>query len=586
MRRAMGRDRVRTADISNVVVEPAVTARVRDGTELVADVYRPSTGGPFPTLLLRTPYRRQTGQTSGFRHPTWYARRGYMVVVQDARGRGDSGGDFEPFANEGDDGADAIEWAASLPGSNGTVGTYGFSYPGACQLLAARERPPSLVTMCPGFTGSRYHEGWTYTGGALNLAFVASWSAHLAAESARRRGDDEALRALDAAWVAGPARHYPHLPLDAYPPFVEHRDDVGYYFDWLAHPSYDDYWRRWSIDEDYGRIDVPAFHPAGWYDTFLGGTVRNFAGLRAGAGSEAARTGQKLVVGPWYHVPWSSRIGDVDFGPAARETVDDWQLRWFDRFLRGEETGVLDTPATVFVMGENAWHELEDWPPPGVAGRDLFLHSEGAANSADGDGRLSFEEPGPEVPDVFVSDPLAPTPSAGGRSCCHPLVAPMGPVDQAGVEALNRVLVYTSEPLAGPLTLVGPVSATVFVATDAPDTDVTVKLCDVGPDGRSINVCGGVLRARYRRPSAEPAPLAPGEVAEYRVHLGPTAIRFAAGHRLRVQVSSSDFPQFDRNLQTGGPLFAEEPTAARFATNTVLHERGFGSRLTLPVVEG
>ena len=281
----MGEQRARPASLTSVEVEPALEARARDGTKLVADVYRPATGGPFPTLLLRTPYRRQTGQTSAYRHPSWYARRGYMVVVQDTRGRGDSGGEFEPFANEGSDGADAIEWAASLRGSNGKVGTYGFSYPGACQLLAARERPPSLVTMCPGFTSSRYHEGWTSTGGALNLAFVASWSAHLASEGARRRGDDAAVRALDAAWAAGPSLHYGHLPLDGYPPFVEHRDDVRYFFDWLAHPSYDDYWRRWSIDEDYGRIDVPAFHPVGWYDVFLEGTVRNFAGLRAGAGS-------------------------------------------------------------------------------------------------------------------------------------------------------------------------------------------------------------------------------------------------------------------------------------------------------------
>jgi putative CocE/NonD family hydrolase len=568
-------------------VDRALTSSGRDGTTFVSDVYRPASGGPFPTLLLRTPYRRQTAQTSAYRHPSWYARRGYMVVVQDTRGRGDSGGVFEPFANEGQDGADAIEWAASLEGSNGRVGTYGFSYPGACQLLAARERPPDLVTMCPGFTASRYHDGWTYSGGALNLAFVASWTAHLASEGARRRGDDEAVRAFDQAWADGPARHYSHLPLSAYPPFAgAFAADAPYFADWLAHPSYDDYWRRWSIDEDYDRVDVPGFHPAGWYDVFVEGTVRNFQGLRSGAGSEATRGRQKLVVGPWYHGPWSSRFGAVDFGPAARQTVDDWQLRWFDRFLRGEDSGVLDRPVTAFVMGENAWRDFDDWPPSGTASRPMYLRSDGgSANSVDGDGRLSFEAPEHEPPDVIVSDPTAPTPSAGGRSCCHPLVAPMGPADQAVVESLNRVLVYSSDPLERPLTIVGTVSARVFVACDAPDADVTVKLCDVWPDGRSINVCGGIRRGRYRGSASEPTPLTPGEVSEFRVELGPTAMTFAPAHRLRLQVSTSDFPQFDRNLQTGGPLFAEGPTAARIATVAVLHERGFASHVMLPVAD-
>jgi putative CocE/NonD family hydrolase len=286
-------------------------------------------------------------------------------------------------------------------------------------------------------------------------------------------------------------------------------------------------------------------------------------------------------------VPWSSRSGAVDFGPAARQTVDDWQVRWFDQFLRGEATGALDAPVTVFVMGDNAWRDLDGWPPSGVAARELYLRSAGGhANSVDGDGGLSFEAPEHEPPDALVADPMTPTPSAGGRSCCHPSVAPMGPADQSDVESLNRVLVYTSDPLDRPLTVMGPVTATVFVACDALDTDVTVKLCDVWPDGRSINVCGGILRARYRRAPDAPSLLTPGEVEEYRVELGPTAITFGPGHRLRVQVSSSDFPQFDRNLQTGGPLYAEGPTAARIATQIVLHERGFASRVTLPIADG
>jgi putative CocE/NonD family hydrolase len=564
----------------DIAVERGVEMAAPDGVTLVADVYHPRTGGPFPTLLLRTPYRRETAQTSAYLHPSWYARHGYLVVVQDTRGRGASGGEFEPFANEGSDGAAAIEWAASLSQSNGSVGTYGFSYPGACQLLAARERPPSLVTMCPGFTASRYHDGWMYTGGAFNLAFAASWAANLATEGARRRGDDAAVRALDAAYAAGPSL-YGHLPVNRYPAFVEHPQDVPFYFEWLSHPTYDNYWRRWSIDEDYDRITVPAFHPVGWYDTFLDGSIRNFLGLRSRRPNPSP---QKLVVGPWYHVPWSSAFGDVDFGPSARKTIDDWQLRWFDQFLRGNDTGVLDTPATIFVMGEHAWRDLDDWPPPDVTPTAVYLRGEGRANTADGDGRLSFEAPGNEPPDSIVADPMNPVPSAGGRSCCDPHVAPMGPADQAAVEALNRVLVYTTEPLERPLTIIGPATAEIHVACDAPDTDVVVKLCDVDERGRSVNVCGGILRGRYRRSLDHPEPLTPGDPEVFRLELGPTSMTFRAGHRIRLQVASSDFPQFDRNLQTGGPLFEEGPTAARIATQTVFHERGMASKVTLPVV--
>src|SRR5262249_6861716 len=200
------------------------------------------------------------------------------------------------------------------------------------------------------------------------------------------------------------------LPSAESPPFASHRQDAPWFFEWLTHPTYDDYWRPWSIDEDYSRIDVPAFHPVGWYDIFLEGTVANFRGLRAGAGSEASRAAQRMVIGPWYHVPWSSRFGDVDFGPQARKTVDAWQVRWFDQFLRGEDTGVLDSPVTAFVMGTNEWRDLAEWPPPDAVPTPLFLRSGGRANTADGDGWLSFEEPGAEPPDQIVSDPLNPTP--------------------------------------------------------------------------------------------------------------------------------------------------------------------------------
>jgi putative CocE/NonD family hydrolase len=557
---------------------------MRDGTTLYADVYRPLSGGPFPVILMRNPYDKTQAETLTYHHPSWYAARGYVVVVQDTRGRWRSEGEFYPFANEAEDGHDTVEWAAALPHSDGRVGMYGFSYVGATQLQAALERPSSLVTICPGLTASQYYDGWAYNGGAFALAFNASWATYLAADDARRRGDDAATQTLNAAFLGAP-NYYGQLPLGEYAPLAGSRYG-GYFFDWMSHPGYDDYWRRWSLNEDYSRIDVPALHIGGWYDVFLNGTVENFEGLKRGAGSEETRSSQKLLVGPWYHLPWSRLTGQTDFGPEARNVVDGWQVRWFERFLKDEDTGVLDSPVTVFLMGTSRWEDFGSWPPEGVEYRDYHLSSGGAANSINGDGMLSEEPPGREPPDVFTYDPLFPVPSTGGHSCCFPIIAPMGPADQAAVEILNAVLVYTSDPLREELAVVGPVSATLYAATSAPDTDFTIKLCDVSPEGRSVNVQEGIIRARYRDSLADPKPVEPDEVYEYRIDLGPTAHVFGAGHRIRVQVSSSDFPQWDRNLNTGGELGAEGAAAARVATQTVLHDGDHPSRITLPVLGG
>ena len=573
----------RLPGFSDLVLERDVPARMRDGTTLYADVYRPSGGGPFPVLLMRLPYDKTQAANVTYRHPSWYASHGYVVVVQDTRGRWRSEGDFYPFAHEAEDGYDTVEWAASLPHANSRVGTYGFSYDGATQLQAALGRPPSLRAICPGFTGSQYYEGWAYNGGAFALAFNASWATNLAMDDARRRGDGTATQSLLDTFLGAHA-FYGHLPLKEYPPLVG--SGLGrYFFDWMAHPSYDDYWRQWSVDEDYSRIDVPALHTGGWYDAFVGGTVKNYGGLRREAASEASRSTQKLLVGPWYHLPWSRLTGATDFGPQARNSVDGWQLRWFDQFLRDKDTGVLGSPVTFFLMGHNRWMDTGSWPPEGTERRDLYLRSGGSANSINGDGLLGIEPPGRERPDVYTYDPLFPVPSVGGHSGFVPVVAPMGPADQASVEVLNGVLIYTSAPLEEDLTVMGPVSLTLYAATSAPDTDFTAKLCVVSSDGRSTNVQEGIIRARYRESSTEPKPITPDEVYEYRIDLGPTAQVFEAGHRVRLQVSSSDFPQWDRNLNTGGPLGQEGIAQARVATQTVLHDADHPSRLTLWVVE-
>ncbi|MCC7022236.1 MAG: CocE/NonD family hydrolase [Thermomicrobiales bacterium] len=565
--------------LPGVTLERDVPCRMRDGVTLFADVYRPEGEGPFPVILMRLPYDKTSAENITYADPSWYARHGYLVVIQDNCGRCASEGEFVPFLREAEDGYDTIEWAARLPGANGRVGMYGFSYAGATQLLPATLRPPSLVTICPAMTASQYYEGWTYNQGALALAFTMSWATQLASGDARRAKDAAALSQLDMAFAGVQGWHW-FLPLRDYPPLSGAYG--GYFADWLGHPTYDDYWRRWSIDADYSRLDTPALHIAGWYDVFLSGSVQNFLGLRAGAGSEEARRSQKLVIGPWLHMPWAPV--SADSSGVEPTVVDDLQLRWFDQFLKGEESGVMDAPVSLFVMGAEEWRDYPDWPPPGAEPVNWYLHSAGRANSRFGDGTLSLEAPGDEPPDIYTYDPAYPNQSAGGHSCCFSFISPMGPVDQRVVQELNSILVYTSEPLAAPMELIGDVSVTLFAATSAVDTDWAARLCEVWPDGRSINLQEGIVRARYRDSLTDPSLLEPDRVYEYEIPLGPVGARIAAGNRLRLTIASSDFPQWDRNLNTGGPLFSEVLTDAVVARQTVLHDALHPSHVTLPVV--
>lgn len=563
-----------------VTVERDVPLEMRDGVTLRADVYRPVGEGPWPVILMRLPYDKTGAENITYAHPSWYCRHGYVVVVQDCRGRWASDGEWYPFRDEAEDGYDTIEWAARLPGSNGRVGMYGFSYAGATQLLPATKRPPSLVCICPALTGSQYHEGWTYTAGAFNLAFAASWATDLATGIARGRRDGAEMARLTGA-MAGIAGSFHALPLLPFPGLEG--ETAPYFADWLAHPTNDDYWRRWSIEEDYSRVDVPALHVAGWYDVFLSGTVRNFAGLREGAGSEEARENQRLLIGPWYHMPWFPLDGD-DGEPADHTVVDLWQIGWFERHLKGRAIPLPEEPVTAYIMGEGRWRDFDAWPPSRSTLLPLYLHSGGSANSSHGDGLLSPTFPGAEPPDVFTYDPFHPTMSQGGQSCCYPWISPMGPADQGPGERWNSVLVYTSPPFDEDIHFVGDARVTLYAATDAVDTDWTARLCEVDADGRSTNIKAGIVRARYRDSLTEPTPLEPGAVYRYEIDLGPIGTMIRTGHSLRVDIASSDFPHWDRNLNTGGELFAEPLSAAKVATQTVLHDAEHPSCVWLPTL--
>lgn len=567
--------------LGGVTIEPSVPARMRDGTILRADVYRPEAPGSYPVLLQRSPYGKTWAQGIVFQHPAWYARRGYVVVVQDARGRFDSEGEFEPYRNEAQDGADTIRWAAGLPGANGRVSTFGFSYAGAQQLLAAAEQPAELRCCAPGFTGSDFYDGWTYVGGALSQAFVISWVVStLAPGDALKRGDRAAAEALLRAAPAIPSLYWTQ-PLRDFPLLKEHAV-APYFFDWLAHDTRDAYWRDLSIAERHDRIDTPCLHYGGWYDSFIEGTLANFTALAERAGGDPARA-QRLVVGPWAHMPWSRTCGVRNFGENADNAIDETQLRWFDYWLKDEGNVLDEPPVRLFVMGENRWREADRWPPADVRVEEWYLRSSGRALSLSGDGALSREGPGDEPPDVFVYIPGLPVPSLGGRSCCSADVAPIGPVDQTPVEVRNDVLVYSTPPLERDVEVTGTVSLVLHAATDAADTDWTAKLVDVDEAGCAINLCDGIVRARFRESLERPLPIERARVYEYRIRVGSTSNLFRRGHRIRLEVSSSNFPAYDVNLNTGQRVGEGTLLDGLPATQAVYHDGTRPSRLVLPV---
>ncbi len=556
---------------------------MRDGTVLRADVYSPANPGPFPVLLMRLPYDKDVGQTITYMHPLWYARRGYIVVVQDVRGRYASEGEWSPFVHEEHDGYDTVEWAARLPGSSGRVGMYGFSYPGVTQLFAAAAQPPSLAAIAPAMVDSDAFNGWTYRGGALALAFVTSWAVELARDTARRSGRHNLVDELQAS-LGSIAGLYWHLPLDSFPALRGH-DVAPYFFEWIGHQTRDAYWVLRSLSHRFSGMRTPALHIGGWYDAFLDGTLRNYAGMRDAATTSEERQLQRLVVGPWFHLPWGRGVGGTNFGPEADNQVDELQLRWFDARLKGLPGDVDEPRVQLFVLGENRWRVASDWPPPEARPVPYYLHSGGRANALGGDGTLSCECPQDEPTDLYVYDPSKPLPSIGGRACCAAPLAPMGQFDQAPVEMRNDVLVYTSAPLERDIEVTGPIRATIWAASSAPDTDFTVKLVDVHPDGRALNLADGVIRARYRLSLEDPSLIEPHRPYEYQIDAGATSNLFRRGHRIRLEVSSSNFPAIDRNPNSGQPLGVARNSDLQPALQTVFHDAARPSHVTLSVVQ-
>ena len=550
-------------------VDRLVDVRVpmRDGVELSADIYLPRGAGAVPAVLMRTPYSNsiEVMISKGRR----LAGSGYACVIGDCRGRWDSDGEYYPFLNEAEDGFDTQEWIGAQPWCAGRIGTAGASYVGTTQWRPAPLASGFLKCMAPRVICADYHGGLLYPGGALQLNVAMTWGMRTHA----RTGQDIDFHNWTEAF-----RSLPVVDMD-----TSGGRRLPFWKDWVTHPAYDDYWAAMDDEPKWGRIQAPAFNMGGWYDLYASQTFSNFNGLRLDGGSEEARR-SRLIVGPWPHsLSTSTRTGDIDFGESSLVDLELEELRWFDHWLKGRDNGITEEPPLrLFVMGVNEWRDEHEWPLARTDWQDWHLHSGGRANSVLGDGALVREAPGDEPADGFVYDPEHPVQTLGGNNCCSPHIVPWGPHDQRPVEMRGDVLVYTSPVLEEDLEVTGPVEAVLYAATDGPDTDFTAKLVDVSPSGYAMNLCDGIRRGRYRESREQATMLEPGKVYEYRIDVGVTANVFRRGHRIRLEVSSSNFPRFDRNPNTGNPYGMD--AELRRAQQSVHHCRACPSRLRLPVV--
>ncbi len=558
-----------------VTMEPNVAMKTRDGVVLRADIYRPDVEGKFPVILERTPYNKLT---SSLRFCLRFAAEGYICIRQDVRGRFASEGDFYPWKYDAQDGYDTVEWAAALPYSNGKVGMWGGSYSGADQLLAAMAAPPHLVGIMPEVAPSDFYAHWAYQGGAFAQVKLQRWVTRMTIDTLERR-----LRKN----YSQPWRDLKRSLMDY--PLLELGTAAGlanYYFDYLAHPAYDDYWKQVSVHERFAQIQVPALHIGAWYDPFLDGTLRSYTGIKSKGGTEAARKGRRLVIMAGGHAGSGPKIGDVDFGKdSVLDTYFALTLHWYDYLLKGIDNGMgSQKPVRIFVMGKNVWRDEDDWPLARATITRFYLHSGGKANTLNGDGTLSTTPPATEPADRYVYDPADPTPTRGGTGVTGlDLVNfPPGPIDQRALQARSDVLIYTSPAFDKDTEVTGPVSLELYVSSSAVDTDFAAKLIDVWPNGFAQNLANGILRARYRNSMEKAEFMKPGQVYKLTIDLWATSNVFLAGHKLQVEIASSDFPYFDRNPNTGES--PESATKQIKATNVVYHDRDHPSALIVSVV--
>ena len=506
-----------------------------------------------------------------------FAQRGYVYVFQDVRGRHESEGVWVPFVNDEKDAYDTIEWAAKQPWSDGKVAMQGGSYLGQNQWRAAQAKPASLVTIFPMVASTSIYHDWITLNGGWRLSFNFGWGPVRQESRIMQNPGPHTVDGLKAIHYDEVQRH---LPLNTMQQLVGRH--ARFYDDWLANPDYNAYWKPFNVEEQFDKIAVPVHTLGGWFDIFSQGTLRGYVGMSQKGATDRARRGSNLVIGPWGHGP-TQKFGALDFGPTANVDALTLQLRWYDHWLKGMDNGLAsEAPVKLFVMGRNAWVYEREYPLARTDYRPLYFSSGGNANAAGGDGRLTWTKPAAASPsDRFRYDPNDPVPSVGGNNCCGTPTA-AGPMDQRPIESRRDVLIYTTDVLQDEIEVTGPVKVVLYAASDATDTDFVAKLVDVHPDGSSYNMAEGIVRARYRESLTKPGLMKPGEVYRFEIDLVGTSVAFLKGHRIRVHVTSSHFPQFDRNPNTGAAFGTS--AVVKVAEQTIYHDATRASHVLLPVI--
>jgi uncharacterized protein len=540
-------------------VDRDVAIRMSDGVCLYADIYRPAGVRSCPTIVTRTPYKKETERFTV--RARYFAEHGYAFVIQDVRGCGRSQGEFYPFFHEARDGYETLTWASEQTWSTGVLGTIGASYGAWTQWLAATFKHPNLVTMISEASPPDFFQCLPYQGGAFSLPLL-SWLAEL------DRNAPQVSHAVD--WNAV-LRKRPLRELDA---ACGH--DLPAWRDWLLHDREDDYWARVAFNRQMDSIRLPVFHISGWFDDVLIGSLTNYSRMLS-----AGRFRQKLLVGPWPHrLNTTSTYGTIDFGAAGIVDLLAIQKEWFDRWLKSAPAAPdAEAPVTFFVMGENQWRNERQWPPASVRMEKLYFASAGRANTRGGDGRLEKSAPVADLYDEFSYDPLNPTPFLTDPGW----IQLGGPDDYREVELREDVLVYSTPPLHENLRITGPLSVRLFAASSACDTDFTARLLDVYPDGYSMRLNDGIVRARFRSSLSDPSPIVTDRIYEYEIDCWATSHVFQKDHRVRIEISSSAFPRFDPNLNTGLPIASD--CTAIIARQRIHHGSRYPSHVVLPVVD-
>jgi putative CocE/NonD family hydrolase len=553
-----------SAPTYTVKIEFSTRVKMRDGVELSVDIYRPDGDGRFPVILSRTPYNKSTPRGGHLDLGRYFAARGYVYVAMDVRGRGDSDGQFTPYRNEGPDGYDSIEWCAQQPWSTGKVGTIGASYLGYDQWIAALQQPPHLTTMIVMTTPP---DPFVESPTGLQSPTYMSW--HLLTSGHVLHN----LTPVDWPTV------YMHVPI--YTMDAAAGIDSPYWRQVVDHPGIDQWWDPLIYQNKYERVRVPIMHVSGWYDDEQAGATMNYIGMTTKGATEEIRHNQKLLMGPWPHaVNSSTHLGDIEFGPTAVIDLNHYELRWFDYWLKGIDTGIMqEPPVRIFIMGENRWRDEKEWPIAGTKYVDYYLHSEGHANSLYGNGTLALAPDANEPVDRYSYNPAMPVPFL-----MEPTFAQLGgPDDYRPVERRDDVLVFTSEPLMKVTTVCGPIRVKLSAASSATDTDFMGKLLDVWPEGFAQRLYDGMVRARYRDGGDRPALITPGQIYSYDIDLWNTCQQFGKGHRFRIEIASSAFPKYDPNPNTGEPL--GKTANFKIAEQTIYHDAKHPSLVRIPIVQ-